>query len=68
VNLISARPFFIENRAQPFPVEPQSESVFLRELRNPSLSIFVGWRPQPFQLIFVNSAMLPFATLQFAVE
>jgi hypothetical protein len=68
MNFMSDRRFFIENHAQPLAVEPHTESVVLRELRNLSLSIFLAWRPEPFQLILINSAVLPFATLQFAVE
>lgn len=66
VNFMSDRRFFVENHAQPVAVESQTESVFLRELRDFCLSIFLVWRPEPFQLILVNSAVLPFATLQFA--
>ena len=68
VNFVLDRRFFVENRAQPLAVEPHTESVFLREPRNLSLSIFVAWRPEPCQLILVNSAVLPFVTFQFAVE
>ena len=66
VNFMSDRRFFVENHAQPVAVESQTESVFLRELRDFCLAILLIWRPEAFQLLLVNRAVLPLATLQFA--
>lgn len=66
VNFVSDRRFFVENHAQPVAVESQTESVFLRELRDFCLAILLIWRPEAFQLLLVNRAVLPLATLQFA--
>ena len=40
VNFMSDRRFFVENRTHPLAVEPQTESVFLREVRKLWRSIF----------------------------
>ena len=66
VNFMSEGGFFVENHAQPLAVEPQTESVFLCELRDFHLAILLSWRPEAFQLLLVNRAVLPLATLQFA--
>ena len=42
--------------------------MFLRKLRYLRLSIFLIYRPEPDQFILVNSAVRPFAKLQFALD
>ncbi len=63
----SSRPF-VEDGAQSLAIEPQTESVFLRKLRDLCLSIFFVWRPETFQFVLVNGAVLPFANLQFVLD
>ena len=59
---------FIEDGTQSLAIEPQTESVFLGKLRDLCLSICLVWRPETFQFVLVNSAVLPFANLQFAFD
>jgi hypothetical protein len=42
--------------------------MLLRKLRYLRLSIFLIYRPEPDQFILVNSAVRPFAKLQFALD
>jgi hypothetical protein len=49
-------------------IEFQSETVFLRKLLDLRFSIFFVERPEALQVRLVNSAMLPFAELQFAFD
>ena len=62
-----SRPF-VEDCAQSLFIEPQTEAVFIRELLDPCLSIFLAWRPKALQFILVNSAVHPFASLQLAFD
>ena len=62
-----SRPF-VEDCAHSLAIEPQPEAVFLRELRDLCLSIFLVRWPEASQFTLVNNAMLPFANLQFAVD
>src|SRR5260370_33255353 len=57
---LSPRPL-VEDGAQSLAIEPQTESVFRRKLRDLCLSIFLVWRPETFQFVLVNSAVLPIA-------
>jgi hypothetical protein len=50
---------FVKDCAQSLFIQPQTESVLIRKLRY-RLPIFLGCRPNALQLIFVNSAVLPF--------
>jgi len=62
-----SRPF-VEDCAQSLFIEPQTEAVFIRELRNLCLSIFLAWRPKALQFILVNNALHPFASSQLAFD
>jgi hypothetical protein len=62
-----SRPF-VEDCAQSLFIEPQTEAVFIRELRDLCLSIFLAWRPKALQFVLVDSAVHPFASLQLAFD
>jgi hypothetical protein len=57
---IRRRPF-IEDGAQSLAIESETESVFLCKLRDLCFPIFLVHRPQPFQVLLVNRAVLPLA-------
>ena len=52
---------FVEDGAKSLLIEPQTESVFVRELGNLFFSIFLVYRPKAFQVLVVNYASPPFA-------
>jgi hypothetical protein len=57
---IRRRPF-IEDGTQSLAIESETESVFLCKLRDLSFPIFLVHRPQSFQVLLVNRAVLPLA-------
>ena len=52
---------FVEDGTHSLLIEPQTESVFLRKLGDLFFSIFLAYRPNPFQGPVVNHAVLPYA-------
>ena len=66
------RRFFVEDGEQSLSVEPQTESVFLRKLRDLCLSMFLVQRPEAFQFMLVNgrarNIVSPFANLQLVFD
>ena len=52
---------FIEDGAQSLAIESETESVFLCKSRDFCFPIFLVHRPQPFQVLLVNRAVLPLA-------
>ena len=59
---------FAKDGAQSLAIKLETESIFHRKLRDLCLSIFLVWRPEAFQFVLVNSAVLPFANLQFVLD
>jgi hypothetical protein len=53
---------FVEYCAHSLSIEPQTESIFLRKLRDFFFSIFLVYGPNAFQVVLVNQAVLPHAT------
>ena len=63
-----ARRPFVEDGAHSLPVEPETESIFFRKLSDLCFALRLVLRPEAFQLMLVNSAVLPFANLQLAFD
>ena len=62
---LSPRRFFLKDGAQSRLVEPQVQSVFLRELLDLRLSIFFVQWPDALQFVLVNCTMSPFPSVQY---
>ena len=54
---------FVEDRAHSHPVEPETESILVRELSDLCFALRLVERPDAYQLMLVNRVMLPFASL-----
>src|SRR5262249_8451602 len=52
---------FVEYGAHSLAIEPETESVFLRKFRDLFFPIFLVYRPDAFQVLFVNHAVPPSA-------
>jgi len=55
----------VEYGAHSLSIEPQVESVFRRKLDDLFFSIFLVYRPNAFQVLLVNQAVLPYAMHPF---
>jgi hypothetical protein len=64
---IRRRPF-IEDGAQSLAIESETESIFLCKLCDLCFPIFLVRRPQPFQVLLVNRAVLPLAAMHVAFD
>ena len=56
---------FLEYRAHSLAIEPQMEPVFRRKLGDLFFSIVLVYRPNAFQVLLVNQAVLPYAMHPF---
>ena len=56
---------FLEYGAHSLAIEPQMEPVILRKLDDLFFSIFLVYRPNAFQVLLVNQAVLPYAMHSF---
>ena len=56
---------FVEYGVHSLAIEPQTEPVFPRKLGDLFFSIFLVYRPNAFQVLLVNQAVLPYAMHPF---
>ena len=56
---------FVEYGAHSLAIEPQTEPVFRRKLGDLVFSSFLVYRPNAFQVLLVNQAVLPYAMHPF---
>jgi len=56
---------FLEYGAHSLAIEPQMKPVFRSKLGDPFFSIFLVYRPNAFQVLLVNQAVLPYAMHPF---
>ncbi len=68
VSPLSAPRPFVEDGAKSLAVKSHAKSVFLRELGDLCFTILRMHRPEAFQFILVNGAVLPIANLQLAFD